>query len=284
MASADAAATATTNYKMKKILPSTQIIMKAYNFATKRQDKIIYTDDSDFLKHFNFTSNLQYLNNLCEYINDEYSLDLDIDQTIVSLVSNNKCPIILDFSTKSLFVFDLKWQHRWNQGQVTIEEDILYRFTKFDYKSIYAPMLLVTNSTYIKPIALMILTQYKDVEGIWYIIYNFFNWASITVGINSIEKQLFITDKKYKSIKNTVMMNKSNTNKLSLPFSSAFIRLFYKTQPYYIDNNLDYDVGHEEQGVEQDRMVNVCPCYLQSSNRLINLRLNSFKFREYVSK
>ena len=60
-----------------------EIILKAYRFMDQEvvkyynKDKVIYADDSDFLEHFSFTANLPYLNDICEYISDEYDLDLD---------------------------------------------------------------------------------------------------------------------------------------------------------------------------------------------------------------
>ena len=269
------------------MLSTTQTIIKAYKFATKKlshseqnlvhslyigKDKIIYTDDTDFLKHFHFTSNLQYLNNVCEYINDEYCLDLDIDQTIVSLFGNNKFPIIVDFATKSFFFFDKKWQEQWNQHRVSMEEDLLYRFLKFDLKSIYAPMLLATNSAYIKPIALMIWNEYKDVEGVNYIIYNFYDWASIIIGLHSTEKKI-LTDTK--GIMSNFLTNKSKTS-LSLPFSSSFISLFYKI---YSDKKLDsclYEISQKDKKKISPSLqnLNYGLCYLQSSNILMRLIVN----------
>ena len=254
---------------------STQTVMSAYNFAIKNHqqhassinygnDEIIYTDDTDFLNFFNFTPDLEYLNNLCEYINDEYCLELEIDQTILSLVCNDCFPLIVDFSTKSLFVFDDIWQKHQKNNEVSMEELALYRFMKFEHKSIYAPMLTATNSTYLKPIALMIFSKYKDVEGVWYILYRFFDWASFTVGINSVKKTM-----NTKGINKSLEINPS-TKVLSLPFSCTFIKLFYKIQPVA---NL-CSISHDERQYESLftlKSSNLMPCYLQSSNMLINL-------------
>ena len=199
-----------------------EIILKAYRFMDQEvvkyydKDKVIYADDSDFLEHFSFTANLPYLNDICEYISDEYDLDLEIDQTYVSLCDNDNFPLIIDFANKSFFIFDKKWQKQWDKGLVSMKEDLLYQFLKFDFKSIYAPMLLATNSAYVKPIALLLLKKYKDVEGISYIIYNFYDWASIIVGVHS--------RKKNNSMLTKDLMNKSK-NMLNLPFTKSFITL-----------------------------------------------------------
>ena len=214
-----------------------EIIMKAYKFVDQDvvqsfkyygTDKVIYTDDSDFLEQFYFTSNLAYLDNICEYISDEYCLDLEIDQTIVSLCDNDNFPIIVDFANKSFFLFDKKWQEQWNKRQVPLEESLLYQFLKFDLKSIYAPLLIATNSTYIKPIALILLNKYKDIEGISYIIYNFYDWASVIIGMHST-----IRDKNILTVR---LLNKSK-NILSLPFSNSFISIFYEI---YNEKNINY--------------------------------------------
>lgn len=210
--------------KQKTIMSHSEIIVNAYKFIDQEvvkyheKDKVIYADDSDFLKHFYFKANLSYLHDICEYISDEYDLDLEIDQTYLSLCDNDSFPLIIDFANKSFFLFDKKWQKKWNKGLVSMKEHLLYEYLKFDLKSIYAPMLLATNSVYIKPIALLLLNKYKDVEGISYIIYNFYEWASIIVGMHS-------------RIKNNNMLTKwllnDPKNMLNLPFSKSFIALFY---------------------------------------------------------
>ena len=200
-----------------------EIIVNAYKFIDQEfvkyyeKDKVIYAEDFDFLKHFSFIANVSYLHDICEYISDEYDLDLEIDQTYVSLCDDN-FPLIVDFANKSFFLFDKKWQKKWNKGLVSIKEHLLYQYLKFDLKSIYAPMLLATNSAYIKPVALLLLNKYKDVEGISYIIYNFYEWASIIVGMHSkIRNNNMLTK---------CLMNESKNN-LNLPFTKSFITLFY---------------------------------------------------------
>lgn len=104
-----------------------------------------------FDRHFEFTLCAEYLDDIGEYMEHEFGLpnDYHADQYLAT-----DGPVTVDFSKKTL-----------TRAMVAT----------------HLPDVCSTNAVYFKPVLRMIHDRYKDVEGVGYVAFRFYEWASYIV-------------------------------------------------------------------------------------------------------
>ncbi|UBZ25558.1 hypothetical protein CcNV_073 [Crangon crangon nudivirus] len=173
----------------EELIPHCQLLSE----STK---PIFYTHDDD-MKYFNFDCSTAYVDDILEYIEEAYGLPHIFDTFSNQEALKVETPIYLDFETNILTYVK------------PADESYMYLMNGI---SIYGPTFIATNSVYLKPIVLLLYTNYQHMEGYGYILYRFRDWASIIVSYYcTLQKGAL----KYGQV-------------LSLPFAYSFCSKFFK--------------------------------------------------------
>lgn len=156
--------------------------------------------DNDFLKYFDFEADDAYIDTISEYIEHAFSLpNIHVEFCSATALAISD-PLVIDFVGNCL--------HRLIRTPAT--EDLYDWLLRGN--SMYSPIIIMTNSMYLKPIIIMLFNKYRNVEGYSYILYRFLHWASLIVATFS-----------------TLKFNVDDINILDIPFGIEFYSVFFKT-------------------------------------------------------
>lgn len=204
-----------------------------YDLITNTPEECLCVDDSDFLKYFRFNLCDEYIQDVSDYLESEYTLHTIHDFACSTKTLHIEEPLIINFidNTIEKVIYDPK-----NKLGNTI-------FTKLKTGlSIYHPTIIATNSSYVKPIILMLHTKYKDVEGYNYILYRILTWLSGIVPY-------------YTNLKSTSLLY---VNTISIPFTYTFISFFFKRQVTF-DNSHSFSNCYSQINNTWYKNLKVCP-------------------------
>lgn len=169
-------------------------------------------NDADYNRYYQFLLNTEYLCMVGNFIENSYGLENSYYYTKYLNTHNS---IIMDFS-RNVIIFindDMLLKHK--------ELKIIKKLLVDKCLTLVSPTMLATNSLYLKSVALMLYDKYKQVEGLCYILYDFYSWGSFMVAFFS------------KRIESIMIEDAS----LSLPFSGDF--LYRHLHNIYYTNSLE---------------------------------------------
>lgn len=125
-------------------------------FQDHQRNGTMYLSDLDFDNYFDLTSCDEYISTVFEFLEGESGFGKSVEYTNLHIPHE---PLYLNFKTLHMSLLD---------DESDRHVQILNKFKL----SVYNPSFIVTTSVYLKPICMLLFSEYKAIEGVNYLCNN----------------------------------------------------------------------------------------------------------------